>query len=63
MDVPFHMLFLDGVHQIVGPDAPEFRPVAAPDSSDLQKLVEQIAPPSDRRIKRCSPPPARASSM
>jgi hypothetical protein len=32
-----------GVYQIVGPEAPVFRPVAAPESSDLQELVEQIA--------------------
>jgi hypothetical protein len=43
LNVHFHMLFLDGAYQIVGADAPVFRTTAAPESSDLQALVEQIA--------------------
>ena len=35
LNVHFHMLFLDGVYQTVGADAPVFRPVVAPESSDL----------------------------
>jgi len=37
------MVFLDGAYQTVGAAAPVFRPVAAPESSDLQQLLEQIA--------------------
>jgi hypothetical protein len=37
------MLFLDGAYLTDGADPPVFRPVVAPDSNDLQKLVEQIA--------------------
>jgi hypothetical protein len=33
------MVFLDGAYQTVGAAAPVFRPVAAPESSDLQKLL------------------------
>jgi len=43
LNVHFHMLFLDGAYQTVGAAEPVFRPVAAPESSDLQMLVEQIA--------------------
>jgi hypothetical protein len=34
------------------PDAPVFRPVAAPESSDLQGLVEQIAGGIGRALER-----------
>ena len=43
LNVHFHMLFLDGVYLADGAYPPVFRPVAAPDANDLQKLVEQIA--------------------
>ena len=43
LNVHFHMMFLDGAYQTVGGAEPVFRPVAAPESSDLQQLVEQIA--------------------
>jgi ribosomal protein S27E len=43
LNVHFHMLFLDGAYQTIGADAPVFHPVPAPDSSDLQALVERIA--------------------
>jgi ribosomal protein S27E len=43
LNVHFHMVFLDGAYQTAGADAPVFHPVPAPESSDLQELVEQIA--------------------
>ena len=43
LNVHFHMVFLDGAYQTVGAAAPVFHPVQAPESSDLQGLVEQIA--------------------
>jgi len=46
------MMFLDGVYQTVGADAPVFRPAAAPESSDLQQLVEQIAARIGRALER-----------
>jgi putative transposase len=52
LNVHFHMLFLDGVYQTVGPAAPVFSPVAAPDSSDLQQVVEQIAGRIARALER-----------
>jgi hypothetical protein len=50
--VHFHMVFLDGAYRTVGADAPVFRPVAAPESSDLQQLVEQIAGRIGRALER-----------
>ncbi len=35
MPQAFHMVFLDGAYQTVGAAAPVFRPVSAPESSDL----------------------------
>jgi hypothetical protein len=52
LNVHFHMLFLDGVYQTVGTDAPVFRPVVASESSDLQQLVEQIAGRIGRALER-----------
>jgi hypothetical protein len=46
------MVFLDGAYQTVGAAAPVFRPVAAPESSDLQQLVEQIAGRIGRALER-----------
>jgi len=43
LNVHFHMLFLDGVYRTSGAHPPVFRQVAAPDTNDLQELVEQIA--------------------
>jgi len=43
LNVHFHMLFLDGVYLANGSDPPVFLQVPAPDPSDLQALVEQIA--------------------
>jgi hypothetical protein len=37
---------------VVGADAPVFRPVVAPESSDLQQLVEQIAGRIGRALER-----------
>ena len=52
LNVHFHMVFLDGAYQTVGAAAPVFRPVAAPESSDMQKLVEQIAGRIGRALER-----------
>ena len=52
LNVHFHMVFLDGAYQTVGAAAPVFRPVAAPESSDLQQLVEQIAGRIGRALER-----------
>jgi Putative transposase len=52
LNVHFHMLFLDGVYLTDGADAPVFRPTAAPESSDLQGLVEQIAARIGRALER-----------
>jgi hypothetical protein len=52
LNVHFHMVFLDGAYQTVGAAAPVFRPVAAPESSDLQNLVEQIAGRIGRALER-----------
>lgn len=41
-----------GAYQIVGADAPVFRPVAAPESSDLQQQIEQIAARIGRALER-----------
>jgi len=46
------MVFLDGAYQTVGAATPVFRPVAAPESSDLQQLVEQIAGRIGRALQR-----------
>jgi hypothetical protein len=46
------MVFLDGAYQSVGADAPVFRSVAAPESSDLQQLVEEIAGRIGRALER-----------
>jgi hypothetical protein len=46
------MVFLDGAYQTVGAAAPVFRPVAAPESSDLQQLVEQIAAHIGKALER-----------
>jgi hypothetical protein len=50
--VHFDMVFLDGAYQNVGVDAPLFRSAAAPESSDLQALVEQIAGRIGRALER-----------
>ena len=52
LNVHFHMLLLDGAYQTVGADAPVFRPVVVPESSDLQELVEQIAGRIGRALER-----------
>jgi len=52
LNVHFHMVFLDGAYQTVGAAAPVFRPVAAPEPSDLQQLVEQIAGRIGRALER-----------
>jgi hypothetical protein len=52
LNVHFHMVFLDGAYQTVGAAAPVFRPVAAPESSELQQLVEQIAGRIGRALER-----------
>lgn len=52
LNVHFHMLFLDGVYQTAVASAPVFRPVAAPESSDLQELVERIAARIGRALER-----------
>jgi len=52
LNVHFHMVFLDGAYQTVGAATPVFRPVAAPESSDLQQLVEQIAGRIGRALER-----------
>jgi ribosomal protein S27E len=52
LNVHFHMVFLDGAYQTVGADAPVFRSVVAPESSDLQQLVEQIAARIGRALER-----------
>ena len=46
------MVFLDGAYQTVGAAAPVFRPVAAPELRNLQKLVEQIAGRIGRSLER-----------
>src|ERR1700679_2067790 len=52
LNVHFHMVFLDGAYQTAGADAPLFHPVPAPESSDLQQLVEQIAGRIGRALER-----------
>jgi hypothetical protein len=52
LNVHFHMLFLDGVYQTVGADAPGFRPATAPESSDLQQLVERIGGRIGKALER-----------
>ncbi len=52
LNVQFHMVFLDGAYQTAGADAPMFHPVPAPESSDLQQLVEQIAGRIGRALER-----------
>ncbi len=52
LNVHFHMVFLDGAYQTLGAAAPVFHPVAAPQSSDLQRLVEQIAGRIGRALER-----------
>lgn len=52
LNVHFHMLLLDGAYLTAGADAPEFRPAAAPESTDLQGLVEQIAARIGRALER-----------
>ena len=55
LNVHFHMVFLDGAYQTIGAAAPVFRSVAAPESSDLQQLVEQIAGRIGRALERSGP--------
>jgi hypothetical protein len=45
-------MLADGAYQTIGAVAPVFRPVAAPESSDLQELVEQIAGRIGRALER-----------
>jgi len=52
LNVHFHMVFLDGAYQTAGADAPLFHPVPAPEWSDLQQLVEQIAGRIGRALER-----------
>ena len=52
LNVQFHMVFLDGAYQTAGADAPLFHPVPAPEWSDLQQLVEQIAGRIGRALER-----------
>ncbi len=52
LNVHFHMVFLDGAYQTVGAAAPVFHPVPAPESSDMQQLVAQIAARIGRALER-----------
>lgn len=48
-NVHFHMACIDGVYAPKATGEPEFFPLRAPETSDVQKVVEVVARGSPRR--------------